>query len=160
MGYRFSNRSERDVVDVHLGAGSGRAGCGAARAHCRRSILRGRLAEPSLLAGAPLEVDDASEAQLEARPLLAVVALVLARPELALGVGLVALAELFGGALSCLVPDLDPQPERLLDPLPVRSATVAVDRDPQVRDRLAARRVAQFGVRAEVADDHHLVERH
>src|SRR5437762_3972358 len=162
---QFESDSEGNVVDVHewLVAG-GRTARRRLRAGSRRTGLHGYIGHPSaaeaLTRLAALQGLDAVRANLDARALLAVLALPFAGAQPAFGVDLVPLAQLLGSALGGLVPDLDVEPLRLLLPLAVGALEVVVHRDAQVGHGLSARRVAQLRIGAEVADDHHLVQGH
>src|SRR5205814_2752804 len=115
----------------------------------------------ALLARTLLEVDEAVSGQLEGRPLLAVAALELAGLEATLDEDLVAFAQILGGALGAIAPDADTEPVGRLDPLVgLLILRALVDRDVELGDRSTARRVAHLGIRAEVADDHHLAQGH
>src|SRR4029079_7048053 len=115
----------------------------------------------TVLAGAFLEVHDAVGRDLERRPLLAVAALELAGLEATLDEHAVALAQVFRGPLGAVAPDADPEPVGLLDPLPgLLVLRALVDRDVELRHGPAVGRVPHLRIRAQVADDHRLAQRH
>src|SRR5690348_13945542 len=160
-----SRRSERQVVEVaRVVVGAATAARSSATTGRRRGrgprTGRGELAV-TVIARSLLEVDEAVRGDLEGGPLLAVAALELAGLEPALHEDLVALAQAFGRALGAIAPDADPEPVGRLDPLAgLLVLRALVDRDVELGDRTAARRVAHLRIRPEVADDHHLAQGH
>src|SRR5262249_32963794 len=92
--------------------------------------------------------------------LVAVLVVVLARPDGAFEEHLAALRQILAAGLRLLPPHYDVVPLGAFLALALLVGPYPADRDRAARHRAAGRGEAHFGILPEVADDQHFVERH
>src|SRR6185436_7658786 len=140
-------RLERDVVLAALGL---------VTAECRRRG-RNRRRRAARALGAAHELNALGD-HLGRRALLPVLAFPVARLQSAFHEDLAALVEVLAARLGLLAPHHHREEADFFPLLPALRRIVPVDRQPQVRDRGAARRVTELRGTREIADQEHFVQ--